>query len=327
MPGKGCETISKKKNIMLSAGGTATTWHLASLILEKFSAYYKILICDINPQHLVPASRLAETYLQVPRIDSPDYHSHMLGLFDEHGVDIYVPLIDADVHNFPIDAAELVTRGIRSTGVRRSTSAIIGNKRNLSAFLESHGIGSPRTVSQKEVAHALSCKFFVKPEQGCGSVGARVADAEDVLRTLEREPDLLVQELCRGPEITVEVFNRGTVLSICRERLETKAGVCTKARIFSDDALHSLAEQLCTVLDLPVAFCFQVMRGADDKWLITDLNPRLGAGTALSTAYGWSLASAALACWGDLPFDPTVFLRTSPGDKHVVRVYQEQVMD
>jgi hypothetical protein len=316
-----------KKNILISAGGTPTTWHLASLVAGQFASYFNLFVCDINPPHLIPAARLAKRFFQVPRIDHPDYHSHMLALFAEHGIDIFVPLIDADVHRFPGDSLELVKLGVRSTGVLARTSAILGNKRNLSGFLKRQGFCTPRIVPMEEVAKVPGHQFFIKPEQGFGSRGARVAEAEDVLRAVAREPNLLVQELCREPEVTVEVFNHGTVRSLCRERVETKAGVCTKARIFEDDGLQSLAGSLCDVLDLPAAFCFQVMTGADGKWFITDINPRLAAGTALNTAYGWSLASAALAIWGDLRLDPMSFLWTMPGDKYVVRVYQELVMD
>jgi hypothetical protein len=316
-----------KKNILISAGGTATAWHLASLVSEKFTSYFNLFVCDINPPYLIPAARLAQRFFQVPRIDNPEHHSCMLALFAEHRIDIFVPLIDADVQGFPTDAPELEKLGVKSTGVPSSTSAVIGNKRNLSAFLESHGFTVPKTVLLEEVADQSSRRLFLKPEHGFGSKGARIAEAEEVLHMVAREPDLMIQELCHEPEVTVDVFNHGTVLSLCRERLETKAGVCTKARIFSDVVLHSLAVRLCNVLDLPVAFCFQVMMGTDGNWAITDVNPRLGAGTALSDAYGWSLASAALVCWGDLPLDPCQFLRTLPGDKHVVRVYKELVMD
>lgn len=316
-----------KKNILISAGGTATAWHLASLVIERFSSYFNLFICDINPPHLIPTALVAQRFFQVPRIDDPGYHSHMLALFAEYSINIFVPLIDSDVHLFPIDAPDLVKLGVRSTGISCKTSALIGNKRDMANFLESHGICAARTVTVEEVANELERKFFIKPEQGFGSRGARVANAEEVLRAVANESDLLIQELCRGPEVTVEVFNDDIVLSLCRERLETKAGVCTKARIFVDAALQSLAVRLCDVLDLPAAFCFQVMKDADDEWRIIDINPRLGAGTALSTVYGWSLSSAALTCWGEVPLDPMQFLQTLPGDKHVVRVYTELVMD
>lgn len=316
-----------KKNILISAGGTATAWHLAKLAVEKFDSRFNLFVCDINPPHLIPAARLAKRFFQVPLAASPDYCAHMLRLFSEHKIDVFVPLIDADDRRFSSDAAELTALGVRSTGVSSGTSAVIHNKRDLSVFLESRGFRTPRTVSSEEVANRPGGRFFIKPEQGLGSKGARVAESEEVLRAIAKSKNLLVQELCREPEVTVEVFNHGVVRSLCRERLETKAGVCTKARIFADATLHSLAERLCAALDLPVAFCFQVMTGADGEFLITDVNPRLAAGTALSTAYGWSLASAALVCWGDLPLDPQQFLRMSQGDKYVVRVYEEKVMN
>jgi len=316
-----------KKNILISAGGTATAWHLAKLVTEKFDSYFNLFVCDINPPHLIAASRLAQRFFQVPVVASPDYYSHLLRLFSEHKIDIFVPLIDADDRRFASDTAEVAALGLRSTGASSGTSAVISDKRKLSVFLESHGFRTPRTVSEQQVANQPGGRFFIKPERGLGSKGARVAESEEVLRALAQGKGLLVQEICREPEVTVEVFNQGTVLTLCRERLETKAGVCTKARIYADATLHSLAERLCNALDMPLAFCFQVMRGADGEFLITDVNPRLGAGTALSTAYGWSLASAALVCWGDLPFDPRQFLKMSQGDKYVVRVYEEKVMN
>ena len=37
-----------KQNILISAGGTATVWHLASLVAEKFTSYFNLFVCDIN---------------------------------------------------------------------------------------------------------------------------------------------------------------------------------------------------------------------------------------------------------------------------------------
>lgn len=316
-----------KRNLLISAGGTATAWHLASLVCERFSAEFNLFVCDIHPPHLVPASRLADRFFQVPPIDSPGYDAAMLELFKTHGIDIFVPLIDADVHRFAVDDPHLLRLGVRSTGTLKSTSSIIGNKRDLSAFLDRRGFPCPKVLNMEEISSRPSGDFFVKPEEGFGSRGALRVAGSELARTVDEGPHLMVQELCFAPELTVEVFNHGGVLSLCRERIEVKAGVCTKARVFQDEAIQTLAERLCGAINLPVAFCFQVMTGADGSWRITDINPRLGAGTALSTAYGWSLASAALAIWGDLPVDPRQFLNVRPSEVFVTRVYRELVMD
>lgn len=316
-----------KRNILVSAGGTATAWHLASLISTTFASFFNLYVCDIYPSFLIPASQLAHGYLQVPLVAAPHYREQMLSLLAEHQIDIFVPLIDDDVEIFPSDSEELARLGIRSTGCCRATAEMLANKRVLSEFLSQHGLPVPETLSSGEVAQSPDRKVFIKPEHGFGSKQARQASAQEALWATSQHPGLMIQSLCSPPEITVEVLNCGSVKTLCRERLQTKAGVCTKARIYSDSAMQQLAERLCALLELPIAFCFQVMCGAHGQPVITDVNPRLGAGTALSTAYGWSLASAALVCWAGLPLDPLQFLRVADKEKYVVRVYQERVMD
>jgi hypothetical protein len=65
------------------------------------------------------------------------------------------------------------------------------------------------------------------------------------------------------------------------------------------------------------------MKNADSQWAITDINPRLGAGTALSSVCGWSLAAAVLANWGELPTDPLSYLQDFEGDRFAVRAFRD----
>jgi hypothetical protein len=67
--GQSAVTIMKK-NILISAGGTATAWHLAFLVSEVFVTHFNLFVCDINPPYLIPTARLAQRFIQVPRIES-----------------------------------------------------------------------------------------------------------------------------------------------------------------------------------------------------------------------------------------------------------------
>ena len=62
------------------------------------------------------------------------------------------------------------------------------------------------------------------------------------------------------------------------------------------------------------------------KWMLTDFNLRLGAGTALSSAIGWDLVYAFLIDLIDVD-DPFLYLNKPVTIKKVVRVYQEIVME
>jgi len=108
----------------------------------------------------------------------------------------------------------------------------------------------------------------------------------------------VIQELCESPEITVDSFydDRNNIgYAYCRERLETKSGVCTKARLFADPELSDFANKIGQSLKQRGTICFQVMK-CNDGWALTDLNVRSGAGTSLTCSAGFDVLSAAFAC-------------------------------
>ncbi len=320
--------MPNKQNILISAGGTATSWHLAKIIKANFQKYFNVYICDCNPAHLIAASRLADTYIQVPLITDPDYREIMLDNFRQHHIDIFVPLIDFDVYEFVSDSKDMRNLNVTSTGVSKWAASILQDKETWSNYLQEKGILVPMVYDSATLTSLNDDdKVFIKPQRGFGSKGARVVIKRE-LDWVCRDDDYIVQEICASPEITVEVFNfNGLIKSICRERLETKAGVCTKAKIWFDAELQLLTEQLCEILPLPTAFCYQVMKNSVGEWVVIDLNPRLGAGTALSSTCGWSLVSAALCSWAGLSLSPSSFLNVPVEPKYVVRVYEEFLMN
>ena len=115
--------------------------------------------------------------------------------------------------------------------------------------------------------------------------GSEVLDTHDT--------NLIIQEICSGPEITLECFNYGgKIYSIARERLASKAGVCTKTRIFTDKALTAIAQKFANSIELPYIFNLQFMTNSNVEMVITDVNLRTAGGMSLSYAAGWDEVSA-----------------------------------
>lgn len=315
------------KTIMIGAGGTATAWHLASVAKQHFPDSIRLLVSDINPPHLIPASQLADRFFQVPKISDPSYFDAMLTIFENEKVDVYVPLIDYDVYGFYRDHPSLERLGVYSTGVDLKTAEILKSKSKTADFLLEHGVCSPRTLDRDWLEKHSDDNVFVKPKNGFGSKDSVKVSAHEAIELLNDNPDLIAQELCTEPEVTVEVYNvDGNIRTMCRERIEVKAGVCTKAKVWCDQELHDLTISICRVFNMPSAFCYQVMKNSEKQWAVTDINPRMGAGTALCTAYGWSLARAALSHWSGRG-DGIEHLQSHEKPKHVVRVFQEIVLD
>ncbi|MBT4520456.1 MAG: hypothetical protein HOC23_10660 [Halieaceae bacterium] len=317
-----------KKKILIGGGGTATAWHLSSLATTApFSDFLELYIADTHAAHLVPASILSHRFLQVLSVSDPSYPVQMLTMLEENSIDIFVPLIDDDVYTFTSDNEDLKSLGVLSTSVCRASAALLADKQILSRHLNANGIATARIISRSDdLDMHMESNVFVKPRRGYGSRGAYRCCIAEAQALFGRE-DLLIQECLAQPEITVEVFNfNGEIKSLSRERIEVKAGVCTKARIWHDPALHALAIAIGEAIAMPVAYCFQVMKGTDQNWRVIDVNARLGAGTALSTCANWSLASAALSVWGQCDMDPFKYLIEPADDIFVGRVYREVVM-
>ena len=310
-----------KKHILITAAGTASAWHLCNCINEDFNDFFTIHTADINPDYLIPSSVISKHHHQIPLVIDEGYEEKIFEILEREKIDLIIPLIDKDVEIFSNDNRGLIKNGTVSTSPSFATSKLITDKRKLNDYLRAANIAAPKTLTKDMLLNTGESDFFMKPNQGFGSRGVGKISKEEALIKVEDER-VLIQELCGEQEITVEVFNHDGVRTLCRERIETKAGVCTKARVFSDEKLHRLAESLCRVLEMPVAFCFQVMMNKDGEWVITDLNPRIGAGTALVTAVGWSLTKAMLAVFAGVA-EPTKYLIEPDVDRYVTRVYSE----
>jgi hypothetical protein len=314
-----------KRNILINSAGVATVWHLASLIKTDFSDYFTLFLSDINPPHLVPSSILSDKFITVPFIKSVGYRDYILNLFDDLEINVFVPLIDEEIFMFPKDDPELIEREIISSSVISKSVNLLNNKAKWSEYLDSKEIRVPRIFN--DVNLPKETFFFIKPVMGFGSRGSFKATYDEAFSYLSNG-SYVVQELCEGPEITIEVYNEnGVVKSLCRERLEVKAGVCTKARIWHDPELDELAVRICSVIELPLAFCFQVMYNISGQFVVTDINPRLGAGTSLSSRYGWHLASAFLSNLAGKKEDRSKYFHLQNEEKYVTRVYQDILMN
>jgi hypothetical protein len=139
---------------------------------------------------------------------------------------------------------------------------------------------------------------------------------------------LIAQDLCQPPEITIDSFydvETGIGRAIARERLQTKDGVCTKAKVFEDPTFTEYARVIGEGLQQRGVICFQVMR-LNDAWAITDLNLRSGAGTAMTCAAGADLLAAAFACRWNEDFRPFLGGEIAPEGIFVTRQYAEFVM-
>lgn len=316
----------KLRTVLIGSAGTGTGFAAACALRRVWSRSVRIVAMDINPRHLVTTSLLADEFQQVPLSAAPEFPAALLGLLERHRVDTYLPLFPEEIAL----AAQLRDEGRIAAPVAvlapaAKASALCADKSALSQLLPQHRVPVPRTAAAD--APFAAAEFFLKPKNATGSRGARkIAASELVSAVGSRAGDWIVQEICAGPEVTVDAFVNpadGFRRVVCRERVEIKSGVSTKCRLFEDETLSRHAEGIAAALNLAGSFCFQVMRNGQG-WAVTDVNPRPGAATAMCAATGNDFFAAAFArCWGE---DARSFFRPLDGEPFVTRQYTEFVM-
>jgi hypothetical protein len=283
-----------------------------------------VVTADSNPHHLVAASLLSDRHIQMPSLKDAAFPEVLDLILGGERITDYILLHDAE-----FAFAEQVRPKHSSVSIWSSPifPRLAHDKVEAQNWLER--LGLPVPLRYDVVTLPEHGEFFAKPRRGFGSRGASRQPVE-VLRAMPQEAlhSLMVQEVCSGPEITVDSFydaETGTHRAVMRERLSVRSGICLAARLFEDHTFSGWARRIGTALGQRGTICFQIMR-ASAGWAITDLNLRPGAGTAMSIAAGIDLLGAAVACrWGE-PY-AAMISRTLPAEGvFVTRHYEEFVM-
>lgn len=320
MPEKNC------KKILVTAGGTATAWHLVNIVQEFYRNSIEIYVCDTNAREVVPSAQLADGFFQVPLADNQHYESVLSNVIRDNQIDVIIPLIPYEAMILHPEAEIIKSSGIKTAAPKLETTEALADKVNLCTTLEGLGIPTPHVFVKKEIEN--TARYIMKPRLGFGSLGIEVVSGEEILNGSWDFDKWAVQEYCHDDdydEITVEVFNFKNCLQIfSRRRIATKAGVCVKMEPVDNEIFFPYIKKLTTAIDCPVAFNVQFLFHKQE-WKLFDCNLRLGAGTALSSAIGFQLSRAMLAALSGMAVDEKWF-HVDPAVKKVLRVYQELVV-
>ena len=149
------------------------------------------------------------------------------------------------------------------------------------------------TEPLEAITVTLPGPWIVKPRFGRGSRDVYPVDEPAELAWACRRIDQpIVQSRLCGREFTLDLLidHDGHVAgAVPRWRLETKAGISTKGRTFTNDRLIDIAERLVRIYGLTGAANLQGFIGGDDEIVVIEVNPRFSGGLSLSLAAGADL--------------------------------------
>lgn len=311
--------MNKKDHIvLLGSAGVGTAYASAKALRKNFNV--EIVAADINPSHLVTTNLLSDFYEQVHEAACDDFENGIIRIIEKYNIDTYIPFVDKEIHKVAGLYYSGKLKNNISLQVKNPDIAQTCNDKYLAYnWLKENNIPTPATYLIQN-HNDLKSGLILKPRTGFGSTIQKVVNPDEIfINNLDK---YILQEQCQLPEVTIDVHYSSKYdffRYMCRERIETKSGVCTKARLFQDQYLGELALTLAKKLKLS-SFCFQVMQ-VNKEYVVTDINPRLGAATAMSVAVGQDHFSAMFAnLWGE---NPEKYFIDFFEEKYVTRQYCE----
>ena len=272
--------------LITSAGSSTATNIIRALASDE---RFEIHTADINPDYMLAVKHLGSiSHIVVPLAnEGMTYAAAIREYATENSIDFIYPVHDSEI--ITLLEAEQSIGGLHLPNNTLQSINDCSDKLVAAEICLKNGIPAPKT--RKGGVEGIALPAFVKPRRGVGSHGAFL------LKDMRDAPifwdDLVVQEVCERPEVTVDaLFARdGSTIAVARERIEVKAGVCVKARVYYDVELSRIANAISKAFRLTGLVCFQVMRGPSG-WLVTDINPRCGGGTSLTRTAGVDLYKA-----------------------------------
>lgn len=312
------------KNLLLLSAGTNACYHVAKILKEKFINEFRIIGADINDSYLIPTTPYLDAFYKVPYTNSPDYYQTILNICREEHIDYLLPSFDADQKLFYFENPDLLELKICSFAVKKQTQNIYEDKLKMYTFLQGYNFPLPQMYNINSIID--NDVYFIKPLNGIASIGAKKASGKEI-KNLSNSHEWLIQEVCSGPEYTLECFYfDGILRTIARERIATKAGVCVKTKICQINELTDIAKKFVQVIDVPYCFNLQFMKNTKNEYVLTDVNLRLAGGMSLSYVANWDEVSAL----GKIMLNERTqdILETLPEkipEQYVVRAYKDIV--
>lgn len=277
--------------VMVSAAGSPAS---VSILRHLKSLGHEVIGLNASQDVAAMARAFCDRFYLAPRADAPTYLDFLQDRLAE--VDVFLPFIDEELMT--------IAEGWSRLPVGLAHRIAVSDPEVLINCVDKCLFQSSCKAAGLPIAPlATSAPAFFKPRFGRGGKGV-IAGADSRMFAALQGRDGVLQQAIQGDEFTVDaIFDRqGKLLATSPRRRITAAGVSTLGEVLPDGSLHQLAEQLGRRWSFRFAINFQVIRDADHRdWLI-ELNPRLAGSAIFSALAGCDPFAATIALWKGDPW-------------------------
>jgi carbamoyl-phosphate synthase large subunit len=264
---------------------------------KELGLHVNIVAVDMDPLWS-PACEAADVAFPVPRCTAEDFMPQMLDICRKQKVDLIIPTIDTELMPYVEHKDMFIKIGTDIHIGDAQFVAVARNKEETARLLQSHNVPVPDSwdaTGYMEKRENISFPLLIKPKDGSCSKGiSLVSSTEEMQALIEVQKDLLIQEVCKGQEYTINCFydrNGKCVSCVPHLRKFVRDGEVCLAQTERVPAFTAIAHQFSKIFKgIWGCICFQGFKKDDGSVKIFEINARFGGGYPICDYAGGTYA-------------------------------------
>lgn len=264
--------------------GGAKRLTVTDLLRQAYTSLgYEVEAYSYELDHEEPIASRA-TVIIGKRWSDHDVEADLERIIERHDIKVLLPFVDGAIEI----AARIAERrdDIYVPGCSSILSSALFDKVASAALFADAGLDIPATYYPGD---SPVFPLIAKPRCGSASRGLLIINNEDALKAIANPCDYLIQEYIEGAEeYTVDCFidYSGRICTMSpRRRIATLGGEVVRTVTVNIPALTDASRKAIERLGLHGAVTLQYLHSGD-RFLLMEINPRLGGGVTASIAAG-----------------------------------------
>lgn len=256
---------------------------------------YEAEIVGYELDRACPLAAIATDIVEGLRWSDTGIFAHIDDTVTRLGIDIIMPFVDSAVGVAAEYAARYPHRKVFVPAPCRKLADKMFDKVAAAELFEQKGLPIPPTYHAGDPC----LRLIAKPRFGSASKGiVEINSLQKLYEFQGREDKYLIQErIDNREEITVDCYaevTTGRIVGVSpRIRLETAGGEAVRTVTVDSPQASALARRAIEETGLRGAVTVQIIHDFDnDRYMIMEINPRLGGGAVASVYAGFNLPAA-----------------------------------